>query len=283
MFVPTKRIQFCESLLQATLRAAPCGRQVAVLVLGLDRPDDAGSMQLEQVERLLADTLDQGTLIARLAGAEYAILIEGFVDPDALAVLSRRLLAACAVHAPASIGISLFPGHGTLPGNLLSLASAARAKRAGGYYFFAPVPQHAAKRTLLLLDDEPNILSALRRLFRPDGYHVLTANSANEAFALLSANEVQVVLSDQRMPEMHGIEFLACVHEHYPDTVRMILSGYSDLVSVTQALERGVIHTFLTKPWNDEALRSDVRDAFRTHATAQGRSAETTAPRRLRA
>lgn len=118
------------------------------------------------------------------------------------------------------------------------------------------------ERTLLLVDDEQNILSALTRLFRRDGYRVLTANGGSAGLALLAENEVGVILSDQRMPEMSGSEFLSKVKAIHPDTVRIMLSGYTDLASVTDAINRGAIYKFLTKPWEDELLRDNVRQAF---------------------
>ncbi len=121
------------------------------------------------------------------------------------------------------------------------------------------------ERTLLLLDDEDNVLRSLVRLFRRDGYKVLTATTVREAFDLLGSNTVQVIVSDQRMPDMSGTEFLAKVRELYPDTVRMVLSGYTDLATITEAINRGSIYRFLTKPWNDDELRSHIEAAFRSH------------------
>ncbi len=121
-------------------------------------------------------------------------------------------------------------------------------------------------RTLLLLDDEENILRALTRLLRRDGYQILTASSAAEAFDLLGRHVVQVVVSDQRMPDISGTDFLSQVRTLYPDTVRLVLSGYTDLRAVTDAINRGSIYKFLTKPWDDEDLRREIREAFRTHA-----------------
>jgi diguanylate cyclase len=121
------------------------------------------------------------------------------------------------------------------------------------------------ERTLLLLDDEENMLRSLVRLFRRDGYKVLTANSVREAFDLLASNAVQVIVSDQRMPDMSGTEFLAKVRDLYPDTVRMVLSGYTDLATITEAINRGAIYRFLTKPWNDDELRGHIEAAFRAH------------------
>jgi response regulator RpfG family c-di-GMP phosphodiesterase len=116
---------------------------------------------------------------------------------------------------------------------------------------------------LLIVDDEPNILNALRRLLRREYYEVLTANSPREAFDLLAQHSVQVVVSDQRMPDMTGTEFLARVKQIYPATVRIVLSGYTDLETLTDAINRGAIYRFLVKPWNDEELRSQLREAFR--------------------
>jgi len=151
-----------------------------------------------------------------------------------------------------------------------------------GYYFCKPVSavraleilrsrylahegldQPAELPTLLLVDDEENILNALTRMLRRDGYKVLTAMGAEEALDILGRNDVQVVISDQRMPGTSGTELLSKVKEMYPDTVRMVLSGYTDLAAVTEAINRGAIYKFLTKPWNDEELRIQIRDAFR--------------------
>ncbi|NVD97874.1 EAL domain-containing protein [Massilia sp. BJB1822] len=119
--------------------------------------------------------------------------------------------------------------------------------------------------TILLLDDEANIVRALGRALRSDGYKILAAVNAEEAFRLLAVNEVQVVVSDQRMPDMSGTEFLSRVKDLYPDTIRIVLSGYADLESVIDAINRGAIYRFFTKPWDDEQLRACIREAFRQH------------------
>ncbi|MDR1350737.1 MAG: EAL domain-containing protein [Zoogloeaceae bacterium] len=118
------------------------------------------------------------------------------------------------------------------------------------------------QRTLLLLDDEPNILHSLQRLFRPDGYKILATTDPGEAFDLLARNRVQVVISDQRMPVMSGTEFLARVKDIHPDTIRIVLSGYSEIESITQAINQGAIYKFFTKPWDDNQLRDNIREAF---------------------
>ncbi len=120
-------------------------------------------------------------------------------------------------------------------------------------------------RTLLLLDDEENVLRSLVRLFRRDGYRVLAASNVTEAFELLATCDVQVILSDQRMSDMSGTEFLGRVRQLYPDTMRLVLSGYTDLATVTEAINTGQIYRFLTKPWDDDKLRDHIREAFMAH------------------
>ena len=131
-----------------------------------------------------------------------------------------------------------------------------------------PAQSPADRKTLLVVDDEPGIRSALNRTLRRDGYHILTAEGGAEALEVLAVNPVQVVISDQRMPGMSGTEFLNTVRQLHPDTVRIILSGYTDLDVVTESVNRGAVFKFLTKPWDDEALREQVRDAFRCYAPA---------------
>jgi diguanylate cyclase (GGDEF)-like protein len=119
------------------------------------------------------------------------------------------------------------------------------------------------ERTLLLLDDEVDITAALVRLLRGDGYNILRAHSAREAFDLLTQHTVGVILSDQRMPEMTGVEFLSRVKELYPKTIRMVLSGYADLNSVTDAINQGAVYKFLNKPWDNDTLRATIHESFR--------------------
>jgi EAL domain-containing protein (putative c-di-GMP-specific phosphodiesterase class I)/CheY-like chemotaxis protein len=121
----------------------------------------------------------------------------------------------------------------------------------------------AVHQTLLLVDDDDDILGLLQGLLRQDGYRILTASSGGEALELLALNEVHVVVCDQRMPVMTGSEFLDRVKDLHPDTLRIILSGYSDLESVIDAINRGAIYRFYKKPWEGESLRENIRSAFR--------------------
>jgi EAL domain-containing protein (putative c-di-GMP-specific phosphodiesterase class I)/CheY-like chemotaxis protein len=126
-----------------------------------------------------------------------------------------------------------------------------------------PIKDNEYQQTLLLLDDEENILRALTRVLRRDGYKVLMATRAQDAFELLAKHDVQVIISDQRMPEMNGTEFFRRVKAMYPKTIRIVLSGYTDLNSVTEAINEGAIYKFLTKPWDDEQLRRVVAEGFK--------------------
>jgi len=127
-----------------------------------------------------------------------------------------------------------------------------------------PDPNVAAEppQTLLLVDDDVNVLSSLHRLFRRDGYRILTAVTPAEGFDLLALYPVQVIVCDQRMPILSGTEFLAKVKEMYPDTIRIILSGYTGLEAVLDSINRGAIYRFYTKPWDDTQLRDNIRLAF---------------------
>jgi len=119
--------------------------------------------------------------------------------------------------------------------------------------------------TLLLIDDEDNILRSLKRLFRREPYRVLTARSGPEALDLLRHEDVSVILSDQRMPGMTGSELLKQVKTTHPQTIRLIMSGYTELESVTSAINDGAVFKFLVKPWEDDKLIEHIREAFDIH------------------
>ncbi|MBU1426648.1 MAG: EAL domain-containing protein [Gammaproteobacteria bacterium] len=118
------------------------------------------------------------------------------------------------------------------------------------------------ERTLLLVDDEEDVGAALERLLRHDGYKILRASSGQQGLEILAQHEAGVVISDQRMPGMSGVEFLTRVKELYPDTIRIVLSGTGDFDTVTAAINQGAIYKFFTKPWDNDVLRVDVMEAF---------------------
>ena len=167
----------------------------------------------------------------------------------------------------------------------LGFLASLRCDTMQGYLFSAPLPAEdisallragkrlptealgdaAGERTVLLVDDEPNILTALTRVLKRDGYRILTTTSAREAFELLAVHPVGVIVCDGRMPELSGVEFFGRVKELHPATVRIMLSGYTELNAVTEAINRGAVYKFLTKPWDDDALRASIAEAFRRH------------------
>ncbi len=116
--------------------------------------------------------------------------------------------------------------------------------------------------TLLFVDDEPGILSSLRRLFRPHGYRILIAESGVEGLELLHENEVDLIISDMRMPEMDGAAFLHQVKQEWPDIVRILLTGYADITSTIAAINEGEIYRYISKPWDDNEIVLTVREAI---------------------
>jgi response regulator RpfG family c-di-GMP phosphodiesterase len=127
----------------------------------------------------------------------------------------------------------------------------------------------AKQYTLLCVDDEKNILNALKRLLRKENFRLLTGNSGQEGLSILAENEVHVVLSDQRMPGMNGTEFLKEVKALYPDILRIILTGYTDVDSISEAINEGHIYKFFLKPWNDQNLKLEIRQAMEQYRLMQ--------------
>jgi len=132
----------------------------------------------------------------------------------------------------------------------------------------APDGESRRKPTILLVDDEENILAAMRRVLRREGYRILTAKSGSEGLEQLNNNAVDVIVSDQRLPGMSGVDFLRQARTHHPETVRIVLSGYTDLQSITDAINEGAIYKFLTKPWDDDLILANIAEAFRHKALA---------------
>jgi CheY-like chemotaxis protein len=118
------------------------------------------------------------------------------------------------------------------------------------------------KHKVLVVDDEASVLSSLRRLLRREPYDLITAGSGEEALRLLEKQPVPLILSDQRMPGMTGIELLGEVRRRWPDTMRVVLSGYSAVQTILEAINEGAVYKFLSKPWNDEELKGNIRQAL---------------------
>lgn len=126
----------------------------------------------------------------------------------------------------------------------------------------ATVSAQEKRMTLLCVDDEANILAALSRVFRSEGYRILTAASGVEGLKLFATEPIDLVISDMRMPEMDGVHFLAEARRGWPDTMRMLLTGYSDIASTVEAINQGEIYRYISKPWDDNEVRLIVRHAL---------------------
>src|SRR4051812_25621703 len=116
------------------------------------------------------------------------------------------------------------------------------------------------KKCLLIIDDEPNVCDSVHDLLRRE-FRVLKAHSADEGYRLMQEEEVHIIMSDQRMPQVTGVELLAKVKSKYPQAVRMLFTGFADLESIIAAINQGHIYGFLKKPWQPEELEAAVRQA----------------------
>ena len=129
---------------------------------------------------------------------------------------------------------------------------------------------------ILCVDDEPNVLNSVRRLFLDDEYEIFTAPTAQAGLETLEKEHIQIVMSDYRMPNMNGVEFLREVRTRWPDTVRIVLSGYADTASIVSAINEGEIYRFIPKPWNDDDLKVTVANAIERYQLLR-KNAELTA------
>ncbi len=118
------------------------------------------------------------------------------------------------------------------------------------------------RATLLLVDDEPNILKSLQRLFRSENYIIYTAENGVAGLALLQQQAIDLIISDMRMPQMNGAEFLALAAELCPDTIRILLTGFADIESTIAAVNKGKIYSYLNKPWEDNELKIHIANAL---------------------
>lgn len=129
----------------------------------------------------------------------------------------------------------------------------------------APATVSDHRPTLLIIDDEEEILKALRRQFRHD-YNVEIAADANAAWQIMTRVPVHVIISDQRMPGMTGSEFFKRVKTEFPDAIRLLFTGYSDIRAVIDAINDGNVYRYITKPWDAVELETIVREAFQRYA-----------------
>jgi diguanylate cyclase (GGDEF)-like protein len=300
--------QFADSALQQTVADAIAAHGIAPELLALEVTESA---LMDDAERTAA------TLAAlRAMGVKVAIDDFG-TGYSSLAYLKRFPVDALKIDIAFIRDVTVDPGDAALVDAIIAMAHsldlevvaegveteaqlAYLARRhcdqIQGHFFSRPVPamqfEHLLLkgaslappdsgapqvRTLLLIDDEPHVLSSLQRLLRQDGYRVLTASGAAQAFDLLARHQVQLVLCDQRMEEMSGTELLDKIKDMYPDTFRIILSGYTDLATIMESINRGSLYRFYTKPWDNRILRENIRAAFRHYWQLHGLSPVDTA------
>ena len=117
----------------------------------------------------------------------------------------------------------------------------------------------ASQYKVLCVDDEPNILSALRRMLSLEGFEVFTAESGAQALDQLAKQPVNVIISDMQMPGMNGTELLAKVRQQWPQTMRLMLTGASDVSGAIDAINQGAIYRYTAKPWNDDELLGTIK------------------------
>lgn len=115
---------------------------------------------------------------------------------------------------------------------------------------------------ILLVDDEPNVISSLKRALADEPYKIHTANSGFEGLSLLKENGIKLVISDEKMPGMSGSEFLSAVKKLFPDTIRIILTGHASIQAAMDAVNKGEIYRFFAKPWNEIELKLAIRSAI---------------------
>lgn len=120
------------------------------------------------------------------------------------------------------------------------------------------------KINVIYVDDEANNLISFKATFRIK-YNVLTAMSAEEAMKILATKPVEIIITDQRMPNMTGVEFLEQILQTYPDPMRILLTGYTDMTAVIDAVNKGKIFHYLTKPWNEEELDKTIQRAYEVY------------------
>jgi len=118
-----------------------------------------------------------------------------------------------------------------------------------------------SKITVLYIDDEANNLNAFKASFRRV-FNVFIAESAEEGRKILEQENIQIILSDQRMPKMTGIEFFESIIELYPEPIRILITGYTDINAVIDAINRGQVYKYLTKPWNESEVKNFIEKAF---------------------
>lgn len=121
------------------------------------------------------------------------------------------------------------------------------------------------KITILYVDDEVNNLKAFKATFRRD-YKIYLAESADEGRDILLQQDIDIIITDQRMPKENGVDFLESIIPMHPDPMRILLTGYTDIQAVIDAINKGKVYHYLTKPWEEDYLRTVVKNAFEVYS-----------------
>ncbi len=124
----------------------------------------------------------------------------------------------------------------------------------------SPEPEKPKKHAILLVDDEPEILYSLKALLRRE-FDLYTAESAQEALEILKQHKIHVIMTDQRMPEMTGVELLGRAHAEFPSAMRIVFTGYADIKAVVDAINTGGVYRYIVKPWDPDDLIDVLKDA----------------------
>ncbi len=131
------------------------------------------------------------------------------------------------------------------------------------------------KPTVLFVDDEDQILKSLKRGLLDEPYRKIFALSGKEALEILEEKQVQVIVTDMRMPEMNGLELLKIVKEKYPEVIRVVLSGYTQITTLLTAINQGEIYKYITKPWKlEEEFKPAINEALECYQAKYGQTNE---------
>ncbi|MDP3848326.1 MAG: EAL domain-containing protein [Pseudomonas sp.] len=207
---------------------------------------------------------------------DRSFITDIITDPDS-ASLTRSMIAI-----GHNLGIQVI-AEGVENAEQLGFLRTAGCDELQGYFYSPPLPPQAclqflqqegslltlptnilddSPRYLLIVDDEPAILSALQRALRLENYRIISASSSHEALKLLATHAIDVVLSDVRLADVNGLDFLRQIKIIHPDVVRMVLSGSSEIGIILRAINEGLMYRFFTKPWEQDDLRNQLREAF---------------------
>jgi eukaryotic-like serine/threonine-protein kinase len=180
--------------------------------------------------------------------------------PGATAKLAPNLLKAVRGSVPGAVGATRSPAAAPSPPVVAAERTVPGVSVAAALPPVLPVPAASDKPTILFVDDEARILTALHALFRHK-YNVYTADDPRQALEMVKRMQVHVLVSDQRMPGMLGVELLRQVRETSPKTVRILLTGYSDLASIVGSINDGEVWRFINKPWDTQDVQRILADA----------------------